>query len=153
MDWLGLLGDLAAVVGFAWGLVVIHEYGHWAAGRGFGVPADSIRVRIQNPPHVALRNGERWLSPSDPGYADVYQAHRGGIGPAWLFIAAGEIAESVAALTLLGVLLAIGATDVATVLVWTSLLLLVAYLVGDLARGAVVADWSAMYAVHRLWTV
>ncbi|MGB3684384.1 MAG: hypothetical protein WA991_00985 [Ornithinimicrobium sp.] len=157
MNWLGVLLDVLAGLGFAWGLIVIHEYGHWAAGRAFGVPADSIQVKMNNPPHVALRVGEHWLSPSVPGYAEAYQAHRAGRGPAWLFIAAGEIAESAAALILLGILLTAGATDVAIVVAWTSLILLVVYVVGDLivslTRKAVVADWSAMYALQRLWTV
>lgn len=157
MDWPGLLGSLAAGLAFAFGLIVIHEYGHWAVGRAFGVPADSIRVRWENPPHVALRSGEEWLAPMDSRYAEVYHAHREGVGPAWLYIAAGVIVESATALVLLGVLVALGATGAANVLASVSLLLLLAYLVGDLvislARGGMSGDWSAMYGVQRLWTI
>lgn len=155
---IALAVDLVSGLGFVWLLVVVHEYGHYAAGRMLGVPADSIRVQIaHNPPHVALRDGEVWLTPMDESYADLFQRHRSGVAPAWSYIAGGSMGESVFALALIAGLTWAGADEVALVLAWATAVLFAVYLVGDaavsLTRRAISGDWSAMYAVQPAATI
>lgn len=65
-----------AVLGFAWLTVLVHESGHLLAGRLFGVPSSRIRIVLGNPSHVALREGDRWISPEDPDYVQAFRSHR-----------------------------------------------------------------------------
>lgn len=150
--------DLVGGLGFALLLIVVHEYGHLGIGRLLGVPADSIRVDLGgSPPHVALRDADRWISPKEGDYAEVFQRHCGDIRSAWTYIAGGAAVESAFALTLIVALNAFGAHDVAIVLSWATAALFAAYLVGDAAvtasRGGVSGDWSAMFAVHQVATI
>ena len=56
------LGCAAAV--FA--MIALHECGHFFAGMAAGIPADQMKIRLLVfPQHVALRDGEDWLSPTD----------------------------------------------------------------------------------------
>ncbi len=123
-----------------------------------GVPGDCIRVELAgNPPHVALRDGDVWLSPMDESYADVFQRYRGGLAAAWAYIAGGSVGESVFAATLIVGFTFTGADEVAVVLAWATAALFVAYLTADLVasliRKAVSGDWSAMYAVQPVATI
>ncbi|MGC1208870.1 MAG: hypothetical protein WA880_13025 [Ornithinimicrobium sp.] len=151
---MGIVADVIGGLGFAFLLVGVHEYGHYWTGRMLGVPADCIRVELGgNPPHVALRDGERWLAPMDELYAEVFQRHRPGTGSAWTYIAGGVIGESFFAVALIGVLARLGAGEVAVVLAWVTAALFAIYAAGDLlvslGRRSVSGDWSAMYAVQR----
>lgn len=146
-----------AAVGFAWLTITVHEYGHLAVGRAAGVPAGDIRVRYTpSPPHVALRSGEQWLAPDDPGYADTFQEHRAGVRAAWVFVAGGFLLESVLAV---GGAAALTPVAPATAAVWlgTSTVIFLAYVVVDLlgrARaGAPTGDTSAMLAIHGPATI
>lgn len=155
---IGFVVDSLSVLGFAWLLIVVHEYSHYVGGRMLGVPADSMRVVVaNNPPHVALREGEAWLTPLDESYADVFQRHRSGVAPAWWYIAAGSVGESVVALVVIAGLMWAGADEVAGPLAWATALVFTVYLVGDaamsLTRKVVSGDWSAMYVVQSVATV
>jgi len=45
-------------------MIAIHECGHYLAGGAVGVPWRSMRIRLLTfPQHIALRGGDRWLSP------------------------------------------------------------------------------------------
>jgi len=155
---IGVAVGILSVLGFVWLLILVHEYGHYAAGRMLGVPADSIHVRVaHNPPHVALRDGEVWLAPMDESYAEVFQRHRSGVAPAWSYIAGGSVAESAFALALIAGLTWSGADGAAVMLARATAILFAVYLIGDaavsLTRRAVSGDWSAMYAVQPVATI
>ncbi len=155
---MGLAVDLIGGLGFVFLLIGVHEYGHFWTGRLLGIPAGCIRVELGgNPPHVALREGDRWLAPMDESYAEAFQRHHPAVSAAWTYIAGGVIGESLFAVALIGVLIAAGAGQVAVVLAWASATLFAIYGVGDLAvslgRRSVSGDWSAMYALQPLATV
>lgn len=140
-------------IGFIWLLVIVHENGHYLFGRVLGVPAEDMRVEITgNPPHVALRDGDRWVPPMDESYAEIFQRHCPSLRAAWLYIAGGVIGETVVALVMICVLVAIGIGGAAVILAWSTTLFFVAYVLGDLAislsRRMATGDWSAMYTVH-----
>jgi len=45
-------------------LIAVHEVGHYLAGLTAGIPARDMRVvLLAFPQHVALRDGELWVSP------------------------------------------------------------------------------------------
>ena len=45
-------------------LIAVHEMGHYVAGLTAGIPAEAMRIRLLTfPQHVALRDGDRWVSP------------------------------------------------------------------------------------------
>src|SRR4051812_27647298 len=46
-------------------LIALHECGHFVAGLMAGIPADQMKIRLAVfPQHVALRDGDEWLSPA-----------------------------------------------------------------------------------------
>lgn len=149
-----LVVDVVGAIGFAFGLVVIHEYGHLLAGRVLGVPAAAIRVELAGrPPHTALRRGDRWLRPEDSDYADAFQEHRPERWAAWIFVAGGVVVETAVTTASVLVLVAVGAEEVGIVLAWVALLLAVTYLIADVALTArsrlPYGDHAVLWQLHR----
>jgi hypothetical protein len=59
MDFLLIFLGYAALV---FGLIAVHETGHYLAGIWAGIPAREMRlVLFTFPQHVAIRDGEQWL--------------------------------------------------------------------------------------------
>lgn len=146
--------DVLGAVGFAFGLVTIHEYGHLLIGRVLGVPARAIRVELAGrPPHTALHRGERWLSPDDAGYADVFARYRQGHRAAWTYVAGGLGVETAVSIVVVLVLVTAGVEEVAIVLAWTALVLAVAYLGAEVAlttrHGRPYGDHAVLWELHR----
>lgn len=109
--------DVLAGIGFAIGLVAVHEHGHRLTARLLGVPADEVRVDLQaRPPVTRLRREGSWLGPDDPGCAEAFQRHVASASGAWWFVAGGFVLEGVVAAVGVLVLLAVGLAPVATVL-------------------------------------
>lgn len=70
-DMVTTISVIVAVIGILWASVLVHECGHYLAGRTVGVPGHCMQVRLENPPHVALkaRQGPSGVgaSPRQPG--------------------------------------------------------------------------------------
>ena len=120
-----------------------------------GVPADSLRVELgANPPHVALREGDRWVKPMDDEYTEIFQRRCPRAWQAWSYIAGGEILEAIGALALIVTLNFFGASEVAIVAAWAAAALFAVYVVADTiissTRGQISGDWSAMFVVNRV---
>lgn len=150
----GLAIDLVGAMGFAIALVSVHEYGHLLTGRILGVPAHAIRVELGGrPPHTALHDGERWLSPDEPGYAAAFCTHRAGARAAWTYVAGGVAFETLMSAIAVLLLVVVGGGEVAIVLAVTSLVLHIAYLGADVAltmrHGRPYGDHAALWALHR----
>lgn len=146
--------DVLGAVGFAFGFVVVHEYGHLLAGRVLGVPAPAIRVELAGrPPHTALRRGDRWLRPEDSDYADAFREHRPERWAAWTYVAGGLVVETAATTASVLVLVAAGAEEVGIVLAWVALLLAVTYLIVDVALTTrsrrPYGDHALLWQLHR----
>jgi hypothetical protein len=80
------------------GMIVLHECGHFFAGIAAGIPADQMKICLLTfPQHVALRDGEGWVTPRD--YARyvsrslVFIKNRRG---AFGYVAGGLVVESTA---------------------------------------------------------
>ena len=57
-----------AHAGCIFGLICVHECGHFLAGWLGGMPARDMRIRLLAfPQHVALRSEDRWVSPFELG--------------------------------------------------------------------------------------
>ncbi|MGB3592821.1 MAG: hypothetical protein WA994_01465 [Ornithinimicrobium sp.] len=140
-----------AVLGFSWLTVLVHESGHLLAGRVFGVPSSHIRIVLGNPSHVALREGDRWIGPDDPGYVRASRAHREESWASWIFVATGLALETCVAALGVTTLTVFGHTGPATTWAWTTGGLATAYLVVDLAGTArarrPVGDHSALWQI------
>jgi len=146
---------LLALLGAAWGTIVVHEGGHYLMAFSFGVPAGSRRLRMERPPHVALRQGDRWLSPDDPQYASAFAQHNPSMFAAWMFVAGGVLVETV--LMLFIAALCRGFGSLSLVIVGASTALLLMYLVADVAlslqRRRPYGDFGAMFTIARGPTV
>jgi hypothetical protein len=80
---------IAVHVAIVFGTIVIHEIGHFLAGLAGGVSPRRMKiVLLRYPFHVALREGDQWLSPTDGTlYASAAQTlipHTAGL---FLFVA------------------------------------------------------------------
>lgn len=93
MDYL-LVFFLIAVLGFL--MIVVHEAGHYLAGVAAGIPARDMKlVLLRFPQHVAVRDGEKWVSPvSDmERYISVTRNHLRSRKAAFLWVAGGMVSE------------------------------------------------------------
>ncbi len=138
------------------GFVVVHEVGHYAAGRLIGVPAEAITVRwTPYPGHVALADEHgRWYGPDEPEYQDVYVRHDSELRWLGWFISAGFVLQTAVALVLTALLIGVGADASAARVVRVSIVLNGLYWAYDLAVSLLQrspgGDLSAL-AVHRPW--
>ena len=153
MQVLVVLGYVAAT---AWVAVLVHEAGHYLAGRVVGVPARAMRIRLTTaPPHVALRDEERWLAPDQSGYIGAFTRQRNSAAAAWFFIAGGFVVETAAVLAA-GFALQDAGT-VAPIVLLTSTCILLLYLgadvLGSLRGGQPYGDAGAMWRLHAGGTV
>ena len=55
---------LFTILAFVFTLIAVHEAGHYLAGLTAGIPASVMKIRLFTfPQHVALRDGDSWISP------------------------------------------------------------------------------------------
>ena len=78
-------------------LIAVHEAGHFLAGWAGGIPVGDMRIRLLTfPQHVALRDGEEWVTPFDLArYVAIMQRHLGYGARLFLYTAGGMILGSV----------------------------------------------------------
>lgn len=94
-----LLGILifigCAVAPFA--MIALHELGHFLAGMAAGIPASQMKIRLWTfPQHVALRDGDEWLSPrSYQRYASRSWALLSSHGGMLAYVSGGLVVETV----------------------------------------------------------
>jgi hypothetical protein len=91
-------------------LVVIHEFGHYAAGVYVGIPADSMRIRIFTyPPHVEMKDAGAWVAPWDqPKFGMVAHRYIRSRGAAILCISAGLLLQTFVFAAFVATLVAMG---------------------------------------------
>ena len=79
-------------------LIAVHEAGHYLAGWMGGIPARNMRVVLfAFPQHVALRDGEEWVSPIQDiqRYITITQRYFGSYWTAFAWVAGGMVVELV----------------------------------------------------------
>jgi hypothetical protein len=113
-------------------LIAVHELGHYLAGLTAGIPASAMRIRLLTfPQHVALRDGDRWVSPvrDIEHFVEVSRGYLSTRSAAFRWVAGGLVAET--GFTTLACLLAVrlGWQSVAF---WTAVISLAMYLINVL---------------------
>jgi hypothetical protein len=99
------------ILALAFVLIAVHEAGHYVAGRMGGLPAGDMKlVLLAFPQHVALRDGEDWVSPvREIGrYVGVARRHLRSRAAAFGWVAGGMVAELAFTATVLGAAVALG---------------------------------------------
>jgi hypothetical protein len=79
-------------------LITVHEIGHFLAGWAGGIPLGGMRIRLLTfPQHVALRDGEEWVSPVRDleRYVAIMQRHLGSGARLFLYTAGGMLLGTV----------------------------------------------------------
>lgn len=144
-------------VGFAWGCVVVHEYGHFITGRLVGVPAGHLKVVMASPPHTALKDGGQWRSPDDELFIPVFRRHCGSLGKAWWFIAGGFVIETAVTTAGCVALILVGQSWVAVSWASTSLAIYLLYVIADAMlswrRRSPYGDATSMWHLNRIGSV
>lgn len=77
-------------------LIVVHESGHYLAGLVGGIPTRDMRlVLFTFPQHVAIRDGDAWVSPVKDirRYIEITRRHFSSRGAAFRWVAGGMTLE------------------------------------------------------------
>ena len=146
-----------AGLGFAF--VVIHESGHYLAGRIGGIPFDQMRLRLMAfPQHVELRDNDDWISPTksiERYIAIIWKCLRT-TPRVYTYVAGGLIAETIFTIVATMTLVSIGQPKAAFLVVFLSLLGNGGWVVADtiaVLRGRTLGDWSGMWHVAKIPTI
>lgn len=151
---LTLLGWLAILAGLA----LVHELGHYYAGRHIvGIPATDIRlVPVPILGYVALREGTDWVSPTESAsYREAYGQFDPEFEHFERFMAAGELIQTAVVVPVALALWWVGHSGLAWMVLLLSLALTLAAVVVDAAltryADAPTGDYSVLWEVS--WTV
>lgn len=155
-----MLDAVVSVAGFVVifvGIVFVHEFGHYYAGRRIvGIPPDEIRIAMTTfPQYVALRDEDgEWVAPTEyDRYREAYARHDSEGEDAERYIAAGEIVQAAVVVPAAVALGLAGFDSVATSLVVISLITTLVYVLFDagltLSKGQPMGDYSALWQVDR----
>lgn len=139
-------------------LIAVHERGHYVAGLTAGIPSGAMKIRLWTfPQHVALRDGDCWVSPvKDIAHFIVvsrrYLATR---AAAFRWVAGGLVAET--GFTILVCILAVQ-LGLPTVAFWAAVISLAMYVINvllmdvpwALIRGHPLGDTSGLWEIARL---
>jgi|AntDeeMetagen285_2_1112576.scaffolds.fasta_scaffold00018_30 membrane-associated protease RseP (regulator of RpoE activity) len=147
-----MLSGLAVFFAVSAVVIAVHKLGHYLAGRWLvGIPAADIRIVIASlPQYVALRDGDRWTSPTNFDlYLTAYHQYDPDLDRAVAFFAAGELAQTAAVVGLAAVGVVGGVDVVAQSAVLASVMLVGYHLIADLAlnfhMGHPTGDISALW--------
>jgi len=147
-----MLSGLAVFFAVSTAVIAAHKLGHYLTGRLLvGIPAADIRLVVASlPQYVALRDGDRWASPTDfERYLTAYHRYDPELAHAAPFLAAGELAQTAGVVSIAGVGMVSGVDVVAQSAVLASVMLVGYHLIADLAlnfhMGHPTGDFSALW--------
>ena len=85
-------------------LIAVHETGHFLAGITSGIPSGDMKIRLFSfPQHVAIRDGDSWLSPTDADeihrYIELTRRYFRSRAAAFRWVAGGVVVEAVFTVT------------------------------------------------------
>lgn len=157
---IGLLWSILAFVIAAFGLLFIHESGHYMAGRWIvGIPAADLKlVMTESPRHVALRDGDEWVGPDEfKRYSELYERHDANYEYLELYVGAGEFVQMLGVVAIAVGLVSIGHHNAAASIVLISVLMTVFYIAFDMVfstvRGHPTGDFSGLWLASPVATV
>ncbi len=93
---MGFLLLFLLIVGLVFALITVHEAGHYLAGLMGGIPARDMRlVLFAFPQHLAVRDGDEWVSPVRDirRFVEVTRRHLHTRWAAFRWVAGGMILE------------------------------------------------------------
>ena len=128
---------LAIFFGVSAVVLVAHKLGHYLVGRWVvGIPTAEIRLGVVTLlPSVSLRDGDRWVSPASfEAYLTAYHAHDPELDRLPAYLAAGELAQTLAVVGIAGLGVASGAAILAQSAILFSAMLVGYHLFTDLGR-------------------
>lgn len=147
-----MLSGLAVFFAVSAVVIAAHKLGHYLAGRWLvGIPASDIELVVVNlPQYVALRDGDRWASPTEfDRYLTAYHRYDPELDHAAGFLAAGELAQTAVVVSLAGIGVVSSVDVVAQSAVLASVMLVGYHLIADLAlnfhMGHPTGDFSALW--------
>lgn len=130
----------------------VHKIGHYVVGRWVvGIPAADIGFVVASlPQYVALRDGDRWASPTAfQEYLSAYTEYDPELDHLVAYLAAGELTQTLAVVVLAAVAVLADLTIVAQSAILASLLLTGYHLFSDfgltLHMGHPTGDFSALW--------
>jgi hypothetical protein len=139
-------------------LIAVHEVGHYVAGLTAGIPATAMRIRLLTfPQHVALRDGERWVSPvmDIEHYVEVSRRYLSTRAAAFRWVAGGLVTETGFTAIVCVLAVQLGWRSVAF---WTAVISLAMYLINvllmdipwALIRRHAFGDTSGLWEIARM---
>jgi len=141
-------------------LITVHEAGHFLAGLAGGIPVGGMRIRLLTfPQHVALRDGEEWVTPFDlERYVAMMQRILGSGARRFLYTAGGVLMGTVFTVAAAVFAKEAGFSGIAIMIAGQSLAMgLISMFVMDLPmalrRGYPSGDVSGMWSIAKIPTV
>ncbi len=144
-------------------LIIIHECGHYLAGRLIGIPGNHVKIQLLTyPPHVALGSGiNEWISPSEPDrFIDRLTAFSDDERKHYLFVAGGHALEFLFVMALVAITLLSGNAllmQLAEPFIIFSLMLSAIYLLIDFYHTSKYqqpgGDFSGQWMISKGWTL
>jgi hypothetical protein len=149
---------LFTILALMFTLIAVHELGHYLAGLTAGIPASDMRIRLFTfPQHVALRDGNEWLSPvaDIEHYVNVSRRYLSTRGAAFRWVAGGMVVETTFTSLVCVTAFLSGWTFIAF---WTAAISLGMYLINvllmdipwALVRGHAFGDTSGLWTIAKL---
>jgi hypothetical protein len=155
-----LLGILIfiACLSAVFGIIAVHECGHYLAGGAAGIPWRLMKIRLRAfPQHVALKSGDRWLHPMADyeKYGVASMALLKGKSRAAIYVSGGLVVQTIVfVLVVLGLPVAgvsqLWVVPIACALVSVPLLYLCADLVFTPMAKRPCGDFSVLWRISPL---
>jgi len=151
---------LFTILAFVFTLIAVHEAGHYLAGLTAGIPASVMKIRLFTfPQHVALRDGDSWISPvaNIEQYITVSRRYLSTRAAAFRWVAGGMVMGTIFNTLVYMTAFLLGWTFLAF---WIAVISLAMYLVNvllmdlpwALLRGHPCGDTSGMWMIAKLPT-
>lgn len=143
-------------------MIAVHETGHYLAGLTAGIPASVMKIRLFTfPQHVALRDGDSWISPvgNIDRYIAVSQRYLSTRAAAFRWVAGGLVVGEL--FSVLVCLLAFQLLGWGFLAYWTAVMSLAMYLIyvllmdlpWALLLGHPCGDTSGLWMIAKVPTV
>ena len=150
-----------AILAFVFTVIAVHEAGHYLAGLTAGIPASVMRIRLFTfPQHVALQDGDSWISPvvNIEQYITVSRRYLATRAAAFQWVAGGMVLGTIFYTLVYTTAFLLGWTFLAF---WIAVLSLAMYLINVLLmdvpwamlRGQPCGDTSGMWMIAKFPTV
>ena len=136
-------------------LIVVHECGHYLAGRIGGIAAGNLQLRLfAFPQHVVLRSGEDWIAPTKniDRYVELVWEYLKTKPKVYLYVAGGFLLETLFTVTLCVGLILAGYEKMAWAIAGLSLMMGLPWFIIDpimICRGRIFGDLSGLWFLSK----